>query len=79
VRQAITTKHLGPTNHRGSRIKATCEAGSLTLSRSYELNASEDHKKVALALVAELGWGPVSNWVGGGTKSGYVFVDARPQ
>ena len=35
-RQSITTKYLPPTNSRGSRIKATCEAGSVTIPYAYE-------------------------------------------
>lgn len=32
--QAIQTKYLPATNYRGSRIKATCERGSLTIGYS---------------------------------------------
>ena len=31
-RQAIVTKYLGPTKSRGSRVKATASAGSITLA-----------------------------------------------
>lgn len=31
MKQAIVTKFLGPTNYRGSRVKATCQAGSVTI------------------------------------------------
>ncbi len=70
--QAITTKYLGPTNHRGSRVKATCDAGSLTVSWDYALNVESNHAAAVIALAKELGWsGP---WHLGGTKTGYVGV-----
>lgn len=73
--QAITTKYLGPTNHRGSRIKATCDAGSLTLTWDHSLSAPENHRLAARALVQRLGWG--GKWIGGGTATGYAFVCAH--
>jgi len=70
--QAISTKYLGPTDHRGSRIKATCEAGSLTLPYDYALNTANNHAAVGVALARKLGWtGTLSI---GGTKAGYVLV-----
>lgn len=55
--QAIQTKYLGPTNTRGSRIKATCAAGSLTIPYPHELDQGQSaHRKAAEALAAKLGW-----------------------
>lgn len=54
--QAIQTKYLGPTNARGSRIKATCAAGSLTIGYPYELSGQAVHRKAAEALAVKLGW-----------------------
>jgi hypothetical protein len=54
--QAITTKYLGPTNHRGSRIKARCNAGSITIPFDYSLNTEGRHKKAAEALIKKLKW-----------------------
>ena len=56
--QAIRTKYLGPTNTRGARIKATCEAGNLTISYRYNLNTSDMHRKAAFDLLDKLGWNP---------------------
>ncbi len=72
--QAITTKHLAPTNHRGSRVKASAQAGSLTIGWDYAGNAEENHRAAALALAAKLGWG--DDWAGGALPSGggYAFV-----
>jgi len=55
--QAIHTKFLGPTDYRGARIKATCDAGSLTIGYPYQANIGEDaHRIAAEALRDKLGW-----------------------
>lgn len=41
--QAIVTKYLPPTNTKGSRIKAQCARGSLTVSYPHELSGEECH------------------------------------
>ncbi len=51
--QAIETKYIGPSNYRGSRIKATCERGSITISYDDALNSDEAHIAAADALVAK--------------------------
>ena len=61
--QAINTKYIGPTNSRGSRIKATCAAGSITISYPYELSGQAANRKAAEALVSKLGW--VDTYYGG--------------
>lgn len=56
--RSITTKYMGPTNTRGSKIKATASSGkSLTVSYDYELDASGNHDEAAKALARKLGWG----------------------
>ena len=54
--QAIQTKYIAPTNHRGSRIKAWCDAGSKTISYPYGLNVDLAHYDAALQLQNQLGW-----------------------
>ena len=54
--QAITTKYIGPTNSRGARVKATCDAGTITISWDHALNTEGNHDAAALALVRKLGW-----------------------
>jgi hypothetical protein len=54
--QAIQTKFLCPTNTKGARIKASCAAGSITISYPYELSGQAVHRKAAEALVAKLDW-----------------------
>jgi len=51
--QAIITKYLGPTDRRGSRIEATCERGSITISYPSELSGDACHIAAADALVAK--------------------------
>jgi hypothetical protein len=51
--QAITTKYFGPGNVRGSRIKASCERGSLTVGWNHALNSTENHIAAAKALLAK--------------------------
>ena len=78
--QAITTKYLGPTNTQGARIKATCEAGSITIPYPHELSGQDVHAAAAMALVRKLGWGDYpKSWIAGGTKDGFVFVYEDPR
>ena len=50
--QAIVTKYLPATNTRGSRIKAYCERGAVTISYPYELTIEAAHIAAADALIA---------------------------
>lgn len=56
MRQAIVTKYLGPTNYRGARVKATCQAGSVTLAWDDALDVNGNHDAAAKALTAKVGW-----------------------
>jgi len=74
--QAIQTKYFGPTNVRGSRFKATCAAGSVTVSMSYPLTLEQNHREAALALCVKLAWDGVMH--GGTLADGsmvWVFDD----
>lgn len=53
--QAIRTVYFGPSNVRGSRIKATAAAGSLTVAYDYALDVA-NHRVAAEALIAKFGW-----------------------
>ena len=79
--QAIITKYIGATNYRLPRIKATCEAGSVTITYPYEdEDEEESHTQAARALVDKLGWTVANGYpamvCGGLPQSigGYVFV-----
>ena len=54
--QAIQTKYIGPTNTRGSRIKAWCAAGSITISYPHELSGQACYRAAAELLANKLGW-----------------------
>jgi hypothetical protein len=75
--QAIITKYIGPTETKGSRIKATCDAGSITIPYPHELSGEAVHEAAAMALVAKLEWDDYKGeWVCGSlpNQAGYVFV-----
>lgn len=83
--QAISTKFISPTNFRGSRYKASCEAGSLTLDADHSLSSEANHIRVARVLILKLGWfhdasrgDHYGDWHHGGTTTGYVFVCVVP-
>lgn len=71
--QIITTKYLGPTNARGSRIQAKSASGvAVTVSYDHALNSDENHAAAAEALCKKLRWH--GRWVMGSSKDGHVFV-----
>lgn len=51
--QAIQTKYLPATNSRGSRIKASCERGSIQIPYPDELNVEPAHRAAVDALIAK--------------------------
>lgn len=70
---AIHTCFLGPTNRRGSRVKATCHAGSVIVAWDYAFDAPTNHARAAMALAEKLEW--PGAWFAGSTGSaGYAFV-----
>lgn len=81
IMQAISTRFFGPTNHRGARVVAKCQARRLAVSWDYALGVQGNHDAACKALVQLMGWahdgtngyGP---WHGGGTPdgSGYTYV-----
>jgi hypothetical protein len=75
MRQAIKTKYLGPSNVRGARVKASSDAGSVTLPWNHALGIEDNHAAAAKVLAEKWGWG--GRWFGGGLPgSGYAFVDS---
>lgn len=76
--KAILTKYIGPSNTRGSRIKATDTDGNqITISYDHELNSDQAHLKAAIALCEKMEWS--TDIIGGGLKDGYAFVFSRSQ
>lgn len=79
--QAIRVHYLGPTDYRGSRLVATCDAGRLTVPYDYALSGEALYRTAAEALRDKLGW--TGHLIGGGLADGsYAFVfaesDERP-
>jgi len=77
IMQAIQTKYMGPTNTTGSRIKATCATGSVTIDYPHELSGMDCHAKAAYALLAKMHWD--YKLVGGQlADQSYAFVMVDP-
>lgn len=74
VLQAITTKYIGPSNTKGSRIKATAAAGSITIHYDDSLNSERAHAKAAEALANKFKWKGSYYQGGMPNDSGYCFV-----
>lgn len=74
--QAIQVKYLPCTNFRGTRVKATAAAGSVTLGYDPALYSGQNAEAAMLALVKKLEWDKYpGTWQGGVLPSGdYVFV-----
>ena|SRR5271166_4974029 len=79
--QAIQTTFLGPTDHRGPRVKARCNAGSITIAWDSRADVFANHAAAARQLCIKLGWS--KKYYGalyGGSlpgDSGYCFVMVR--
>lgn len=69
-RQAIATKYIGHTNFRGSRVKATCQARSITIGWDDALNSEENHAAAAYWLAREMGWLKYNDYAGGTLPDG---------
>jgi hypothetical protein len=81
--QAIRTRYHGPSNVRGSRISAKCEARTIYVSYDHALNSEENHRSAARELVRVMDWGKrpntkYSHMVGGGFAHDmyWVFQDS---
>ena len=75
--QAIQTRYFGPTNSRGSRIKAWAAAGSITIAYPHELSGPACHRAAAEALALKCQWDTpfYGHLLGGQLANGdYAFV-----
>lgn len=71
--QAITTKFLGATNHRGARIQAKTGSGiTKSFPYTYELNIEGEHSNAAEQMAKHMGWS--GELIGGGIDSGFAWV-----
>lgn len=67
--QAIETRYCGPTETKGSRIRASCEGGSLYVSYDNALDPEENHYAAVKKLCAKLGR-DAARFFGGSLDSG---------
>lgn len=77
--KVITTRFLGPTNTKVSRIKATEPEGkNIVLSYRYDLSSEENHRSVAESLRDNMGW--TGELFGGWARGCYAWVldDRKP-
>ena len=72
--QAIVTKYIGPTDTKGSRIKAIASAGSVTIEIDHALNIAENHAAAAESLANKYKWRGIWHMGGLPNDSGYCFV-----
>lgn len=73
--KAIQVKYLGPTNVRGSRLKASDGDGnSVTISYDDSLSRDEAYRSAAVALCAKMHWAGADTLIGGGFGDTEVFV-----
>lgn len=64
--KVITTKYLGATNYRPSRIKAYADGVKpMTVSYKHEYSLSRNHQAVAILLAIEYGWERLNDIVSG--------------
>jgi hypothetical protein len=72
--RSITTKYFGPTDTKGSRIKATLDDGrSITIGYPYELSGEDVHRKAVYALCDKLNVRD-SGWAVAPLGNGYMFI-----
>jgi len=69
--KAIKVTYLGPTNRKGSRLKAWTEAGSMTEAMDYSLNIGDQAESLARRYAQAKGW-PEINGFGMLTNGNYV-------
>lgn len=54
--QAIRTRFHGPSNVKGSRYSAKCEARTIYLSADHSLDSADNHRRACEELVKVMGW-----------------------
>jgi hypothetical protein len=71
MRQSIITYFIGPTNYRGSRIKAKASGGSsVTLDWDHAMNPAGNHRAAAKA--------PLTSWNGPASLSRAAWRSGSP-
>jgi hypothetical protein len=68
----ITTKYLGPTDFRGSRIRAACGDRSVTVPYDHALDSFDNHAAAARTLAATLN--TTGSFAVASVSKGYAFT-----
>jgi hypothetical protein len=63
--QAIRTRYFGPSNVKGSRIQAKCQAKTIYLGYDHALSLDENHLAACRALRLAMSWDNGPQMVGG--------------
>ena len=74
--QAIMTTFKGPTNHRGARIIARCQAKRITVPWDHALDVEGNHRAAARILAKQLGW-PTRGMQSGGLPASSSYAHTR--
>jgi hypothetical protein len=83
--QSVETKYYGPTNTRGSRLRARAGAGSVSVPYDYALNLDGNHAAACEAFLRAKGWVPSQGegfrgkWVGGTLPNGTMCWSFLPE
>jgi hypothetical protein len=72
IMQSVVTKYLGPTNSRGSRIKAICDRGTITIPYPDQLSRDAIHIAAVRALVNRFAVEDLANY--GTPKAGNPWL-----
>jgi len=70
--QTITVQVLGPTNTKGTRVKASCEAGSVVLPWDHTLGVNDNTNRAVRRLLKKIDWH--GHWQGGDVGKKVVYV-----
>ena len=80
LREAIFTKILPATNCKGTRVKAKCALGEITLDFSYTSSAKNEQLRAVQALLLKLKYGSIGSYESSyrihsaETREGYVHI-----
>jgi hypothetical protein len=69
--QAITTRYRGPTDTKGSSIRASCDGGSASVSYDSAFDTDANHYAAVKKLCDKLGW-DAARFFGGNLPAGGV-------
>lgn len=71
---AIRSKYHGPTNYRGSIVRASANGRSAQVPWAAEWDSEDNHRRAVVILCAKLGW-DADRFFGGNLESGeWVWV-----